>query len=328
MSDARAELALYLGAQANDLVFVPNTTTALNIVARSLPLSTGDEVLASDHEYGALDRTWTYVCRRAGATYVRAPIAVPVTSADDVVEAIWSHVTERTRVLFLSHITSPTAVILPIGKLIERAREAGIVSVIDGAHAPGQIPLDLDALGADVYAGNCHKWMLAPKGSAFLHVRRPLQEMIEPWVVSWGWEPERPVVSPFIDVHEWQGTQDISAYLSVSAAIRFMKDHDWWSVATRCAALLREAESQIRTVTGQPPIVTDTRGFLAQMASFEIPTDDVETLATTLQETDRIEVPVIRWKERTLVRISINAYNDASDVDRFIRALEGFLPAS
>jgi len=229
MAEARAALGAYVGADADDLVYVPNATTGLNIVARSLELAPGDEVLATDHEYGALDRTWRFICGRRGARYVRRPVELPITSAEQVVEAIWAGVTARTRVLFLSHITSPTAVILPVAELVRRAREAGIITIVDGAHAPGQIPLDLESLGADFYCGNCHKWMMAPKGSAFLYARRERQPLLEPLVVSWGWESDEilrqaqddplrqaqdellrqaqdaPGSSRFVDHHQWQG---------------------------------------------------------------------------------------------------------------------------
>jgi isopenicillin-N epimerase len=171
---------------------VTNATVGLNIVARSLDLHPGDEVLSTDHEYGALDRTWRFLCAKRGAKYIRQPVPVPIASAADVVEAVWSGVTEQTRVLFISHITSPTAIIFPIKPLIDRARERGIVTIVDGAHAPGQIDLNLRELGADYYSGNLHKWLMSPKGSAFLYVRKEMQHLVEPLVVSWGWEAEKP----------------------------------------------------------------------------------------------------------------------------------------
>ena len=158
MRDARAALGAYVGADADDLVFVSNATTGINVVARSLDLAPGDEVLSTDHEYGALDRTWQFISRRRRARYVRQPVPLPVTSGAQVVEAVWAGVTDRTRALFLSHVTSSTAIILPVAPLVRRARQAGIITIVDGAHAPGQIPLDLDGLGVDFYVGNCHKW--------------------------------------------------------------------------------------------------------------------------------------------------------------------------
>ncbi len=321
MAGARTELAAYLGADADDLTYVPNTTTGLNIVARSLHLKPGDEVLGTDHEYGALDRMWSYICEKAGARYVRAPIAVPLTSPNAIVEQVWSQVTERTRVLFISHITSATAAILPIEPLIARARDAGIFTVIDGAHAPGMIPVNLNALGADAYSGNCHKWMLAPKGSGFLHVRQDMQHLIDPLIVSWGWESDEPSSSQFVDYTEWQGTRDISAFLAVPAAIRFMEQYDWPSIARQCSELLHDFVPQILAATGQPALAANSPDWFTQMASFVIPTTDWQGLKTRLHEDYKIEAPTIWWNGQTLLRISVNAYNTEEDLRCVARAL-------
>jgi isopenicillin-N epimerase len=157
LREAREALGAYLHADADDLVYVTNVTLGLNAVARSLPLAPGDEVLTTDHEYGSMNRMWEWVCEKRGARYVRRPVPLPIRSAEEVIDAVWSGVTAHTRVLYLSHITSPTALILPVEPLVRRAREAGILTVVDGAHAPGQVPVDLEALGADFYGGNCHK---------------------------------------------------------------------------------------------------------------------------------------------------------------------------
>jgi isopenicillin-N epimerase len=201
MREAREALAGYVGAGADELVFVPNATTAVNIVAHSLPLGAGDEVVVTDHEYGAVDRTWRFICAQRGATLVRAAIPVPVETAAEIVEHVWSAVTPRTRAICLSHITSPTALIFPVRDIVRRAREAGLISIVDGAHAPGQIPLDLRALGADFYASNCNKWLCAPKGSGFLYARRERQSQLRPLVVSWGAESAE-TVSPSPVINE------------------------------------------------------------------------------------------------------------------------------
>ena len=171
LAEARRALGRYLNVAADDLVYVPNATFGVNVVARSLRLEPGDEVLATDHEYGACENAWLFMGRERGFRYVRQPIPLPLSSAADVMEQFWAGVTPRTKVIFLSHITSPTAMRLPVEAICERARAAGILTVIDGAHAPGQIPLDLTTVGADFYAGNCHKWLCAPKGAGFLFAR-------------------------------------------------------------------------------------------------------------------------------------------------------------
>ncbi len=330
MQGARAALGTYVGAHADDLVYVPNATTGLNVVARALALLPGDEVLATDHEYGALDRTWRFVCARRGAIYINQPLPLPVVSPEQVVEAIWSGVTPRTRVLFLSHITSPTALILPVAELIRRCGERGIVTVVDGAHGPGQVPLDLDALGADFYVANLHKWALAPKGAAFLHARRGVQHLLEPLVISWGWQSERPGPSRFVEEQQWQGTRDPAAYLAVPAAIRFMTDHDWPRVQGRCHALLREARRAVGELTGLASICPDSAEWYAQMAAFPLPVRDsvaaqADLLRSRLYDEYRIEVPIITWGGRLFVRVSIQAYNAEADVQALVHSLRQLL---
>jgi isopenicillin-N epimerase len=339
MHAAREALAAYVGADADDLVYVPNATTGLNIVARSLPLQAGDEVLATDHEYGAMDRTWRFVCARRGARYVNQPLSLPFESSEEAIEAVWAGVTEHTRVLFISHITSPTALILPVAELIRRARAAGIWTVVDGAHVPGQIDLDLAALGADFYAGNCHKWLCSPPGSAFLYARKEAQYLIEPLVVSWGWNRDdvgrvsipgqAGMESPspqFVEEQEWQGTRDIAAYLSVPAAIQFQTERDWPRVRQECHELLRHARQAIAGLTGLPPICPDSPGWYAQMAAFPLPPCDAETLKRRLYDEYSVEVPIIEWQDRQLVRVSIQGYNTPADVEALVQALAALLP--
>ena len=315
MRQARESLAAFLGAAADDVVYVTNATTGVNMVARSLTLRPGDEVLTTDHEYGALDRTWQFVCEQRGARYVQARLPLPLESPEEVVEAVWGQRTERTRVLFLSHVTSPTALILPIEPLLRRARTAGIITVVDGAHAPGQIPLDLDALGADFYAGNCHKWMCAPKGAGFLYVRRELQSLVIPPVVSWGWR------AGFIEEQQWQGTRDIAAFLSVPAAIDFLREHNWPAVRQACHALVRIARGALEAETGLPPLSADSPAWYAQMVSVPLPLPDAERARTRLWTEFGIEAPVSEWAGRCLVRVSIQGYNTRADVDALVSAV-------
>jgi isopenicillin-N epimerase len=334
---ARESLAAYVNADPDDLVYLPNATTGLNVVARSLPLQAGDEVLSTDHEYGAMERTWRFVCEKLGARYITQQLLPPFKSAEQVVEAIWRGVTARTRAIFLSHITSPTAIILPVAELVRRARAAGIFTVIDGAHALGQIPLDLAALGADFYTGNCHKWLCAPKGAAFLHARREMQSLLEPLVVSWGWRSETPGPSRFIDEQQWQGTRDIAAYLSVPAAIQFQADHHWPRVQAHCHALVQAARQAIGSLTGLAPLTPDSPSWYAQMVTLPLPAgadgrrpaDTQHPAAKALQrrlyDEFAIEVPILAWRERPFVRVSIQAYNTQADVDALVTALATLL---
>lgn len=319
MRAAREPLARYVNCDADDLVYVPNATTGLNIVARSLSLRPGDEIVTTDHEYGALNRTWGFLSEKHGAVYKRVPVPVPVATEQDFVERLWSAVTPRTRVLFLSHITSPTALIFPIQELVRRARAAGILSIIDGAHAVGQIPLDLRALDADVYSSNAHKWLCAPKGSAFLYVRRELQNQIEPLVVSWGWRPEHVTGAQFVQEQEWQGTRDIAAYLATPRAIRFLQENDWDNVRAECHSLAEYAQSKLWARYGLAPL--SPPDWFAQMAAIPLPQCAREIVQARLYDEFRIEVPIIHWNERQFVRVSAQAYNTRSDMDALDDAL-------
>jgi len=321
MQQAREALAAYVGADPQDLVYVPNATVGVNIAARSLPLGVGDEVLSTDHEYGAMRRMWRTVCEERGARYVEAPVPVPVESEDEIVERIWARVNSRTRVFFCSHITSPTALILPVAGLIRRAREAGITTVVDGAHGPGQIPVHLGDLGADIYAANCRKWVCARQGSGFLYVRRELQQRIRPLVISWGDEAEIRGVSRFLDELEWQGTQDIAAYLAVPAAIGFQREHHWEAVREECHALAREVRKRLTGLTGLDPLSPDSPEWYAQMVSLPLPATDPRRVQRRLLEEWAIEAPVMSWNGRALLRISIQGYNTRSDVDAVISAV-------
>lgn len=326
LAAARAALAEFLHCGADDLVYVPNATTGLNIVARSLDLQPGDEVLASGHEYGALDRTWRFLCGKRGAKYLRVPIALPVSDTQQIVDAIWAGVTDRTRVLFLSHITSPTALKLPVEELVRRGREAGLITIVDGAHVPGQIDLDLESLGADFYSGNCHKWLLSPKGAAFLHARPEVQPLVEPLVVSWGWESRDPGPSPFLDHQEWTGTRDPSAWLAVPRAIEFQRENDWDAERRRCREMIRTARDLITDVTQLEPICPDDGTWFHQMHALPLPGGiDAPALQRRLREEYRIEVPLPDLDGRHFVRPSAQAYNTPDDYELLANALARLL---
>ncbi|MBI3243678.1 MAG: aminotransferase class V-fold PLP-dependent enzyme [Chloroflexi bacterium] len=329
MADSRAKLAAYLGSAADDLVYFPNPTTALNGVARSLQLKPGDEILSTDHEYGAMDRTWTFMCKKAGTRYLRRPIPLPVTSHADFVERFWNGVSERTRVIFISHLTSPTALIFPVQEICRRARAAGILSIVDGAHAPGQLPLNLAELGADVYSGALHKWLNAPKGSAFLYARPEAQAWLEPLVVSWGWGnddlPPSPGLgeTPFISIHQWQGTRDMAAFLATPVAIQFQVEHDWETVRRECHALASETRNRLNALTGLEAICPDSTEWLGQLAAVRLPeVIDIDALKARLYDEFHIEVPLLKWNGRNFMRVSFQGYNSPEDADALVEALK------
>ncbi|MEM5773606.1 MAG: aminotransferase class V-fold PLP-dependent enzyme [Anaerolineaceae bacterium] len=327
--DARHALGRYLGVHGDDVVFVPNATHGVNIAARSIPLRAGDEILTTDHEYGACNYTWQYLCQQTGARYIMQPIDLPARSSEEIVEQLWRGVNERTRVIYLSHLTSPTALIMPVAEICARARAAGIVTVIDGAHAPGQLPLNLSALDPDFYTGNCHKWMLSPKGAGFLYVRRSIQPQVQPLVVSWGRQalPEKSAGSQFVDDFTWTGTQDPAAYFSVPAAIRFLEQHDWPAVRARCHELLRSFLPRIRSITGMPAAYPDESELYGQMAVCLLPPEtDIDRLKERLYDDFMVEVPLIDWNGRKLLRISVQCYNTPEDLNRLTQALAVLLP--
>ena len=325
LHEARSVLAAHVCTAADNLVYVPNATTALNILARSLRLNPGDEILTTDHEYGAMDRMWRTLCRQTGASYRPVHVPLPVTTAGELIERLWAGVTPRTRVLFFSHITSPTALVFPVREFCLRARAAGLLSIVDGAHALGQVPLDLEAIGADFYTANAHKWLCAPKGSAFLYARPAVQALVEPLVVSWGDQLPAATGSRFLDEQQWTGTRDIAAYLAVPAAIRFCTEHHWDDVQARGHALARRAREDIAALTGLPQICPDSADWFGQMATVPLPPCDGPRLQTDLYEKYRIEVPVMEWQGRPYLRISIAAYNTPQDIERLTGALRALL---
>ncbi len=328
LGEARAFVADFLNVGANDLIFVPNVTHGMNIIARSLELKPGDEVLGTDHEYGAVERTWRFTCQRQRAIYRTQPISLPVTNTESIIEQLWQGVTEHTRAIVISHISSPTAIIFPVAEIAQRARSQGILTIIDGAHAPGQIDLDVQAIGADFYTGNGHKWLCGPVGAGFLYARPDRQHLLKPLVVSWGWEPREPGPSPFIDFFDWIGTDDPSAYLSLPTAIAYQRDHAWPEARTACHKLARTAQAQIAAITGLQPISPEAPAWWSQMCVAPLPINEklsAKELQRHLWEEFQVEVPITDWQGRRFVRVSIQAYNSVADVERLLDGLQHFI---
>jgi len=292
---ARTRLAGFVGARTEDLVLVPNATSALNAVLRSLRIRPEEEVLTTKHEYGAVLRT---------LGFIRANVVA--CEPDELI----AHIGLRTRAVLVSQITSPTALALPVEQICAAARATGVLSIVDGAHAPGQVPVDLASLGADVYAGNCHKWLCAPKGSGFLWARPEHQEWIEPLVISWGYQEE----ADFGERHGWQGTHDPSAYLAVPTAIATHATFDLGAMAE----LADEASRRLSRLGLRP-----ARGVGAPfMRAVELRSRDPDAVWHRLYDEHRVEVPVYEWGGACLLRVSIGPYNDESDVQRLVRAIE------
>jgi isopenicillin-N epimerase len=298
MEEARAALASFVGASVHDLVFTPNATSALNAVIRSLRIRQNEEILTTKHEYGAILRTLGFI--RANVVLVEP---------DELVENIGI----RTRAVVVSHITSPTALVLPIEEVCEAARKAGVLSIVDGAHVPGHLALDVEAIGADVYAGNCHKWLCAPKGSAFLWARAEHQEWIEPLVISWGYRED----ADFAERHGWQGTRDPAAYLAVPKAIDVHATFD----LERGRELADEAERALAPFGLRP--LRGARSPL--MRAFTVRAGDPAALWERLYREHRVEVPVYEWEGTSLLRVSVGPYNDEADLRRLVDAVRAVL---
>jgi len=320
LEDARKNLADFVGAEAEGLIFTPNVTIALNAIAHSIELAAGDEVLTTDHEYGTIIATWQKKCDRTGASLELVPITLPVGSKADFVEYFWSRVTSRTKIILMSHITSATALLLPVEEICSRAREQGIITVIDGAHAVGQLDLDLRKTGADFYTSNCHKWLLTPKGTGFLYVHPNQRESFEPLVISWA-EINEP---SFSLRHEMWGTRDMAGFLSIPAALEFRKKYDWDAVNRTARKIVIRFRSQYANLFRKGVICDET--WLAQMASILLPqkTNPVE-LWRYLWEKHRIEAMITKWQDRPILRLGYNGYNTVVEMENLYQAIDLYL---
>ena len=334
LDTARARVARFVGAAADDLVFVPNATAGINTVLRSLRWRAGDELLVTDHEYNACRNALDFAAVRAGARVVVAKIPFPLRHADEVLAAILARVTRRTRFALLDHVTSQTGLVLPTERLVRELAARGVEVLVDGAHAPGMVPLNLRKLGAAAYTGNCHKWLCAPKTAAFLHVRPDLQKQIHPLAISHGANSPRADRTRFLIEFGWTGTGDVSACLSVPHALDFMENllpGGWPEIRRRNRQLALAARKLLCDALAIPLPAPDN--MIASLASLPLP-DATSTAppksplyADPLQDQLRdrwgIEVPIIPWPEppHRLIRISAQLYNSLPNYARLAEAL-------
>ena len=321
LEQSRKALADYIHCDASDIVYTTNPSYAVNIIAKSFPLDPGDEILSTNLEYGPCDRTWNYYCQKKGAAFIRRPIRLPITSKEELTADFLAGITPRTKAIFISHITSATALILPVKEICAAARQLGLITIVDGAHIPGHLPLDLGDMPADIYTGACHKWMMTPKGATFLYVKRELQPLFDPLVISSGFEGPHPSHSQFLDYHQAQGTRDYSAFLTIPRSIEFMREHQWPEVAAACRQLVRDNALRFCDLLGAEPICPITEDFLGQMFAIFIQTPDPDQLKRYLFETHRVEIGINRMDNRSLLRYSINAFNGQDDLDKLFAAL-------
>jgi len=331
---ARDAVGAFVGADPDDIAFVPNATTGVNTVLRSLDLRPGDELLTTNHDYNACRNVLHLVAERSGARVVVAPVPFPMQGPQDVVAAMLAHVSPRTRLALIDHVTSPTGVVFPVAEIVQALAARGVETLVDGAHGPGMLPLDLGALGAAYYTGNFHKWVCAPKGAAMLWVRRDLQARVRPLVVSHGANSPRSDRSRFRLEFDWGGTDDPTPYLCVPDALRFLGGllpGGWPALMDRNRATALSMRARLAARLGSALPCPDTMiGTLATIPLPDAPADEPPTAArygtrlqTALAERHRVQVPIILWpaSPRRFVRISAQIYNTTAEYDRLADVL-------
>lgn len=314
-------LADYIHCDSSNLVFVPNPTFAVNILAKNIKLSPEDEILTTNLEYGALDRTWNFYCNASGAKYVQQPISLPIQSKETFLKEFWKGYSDKTKVVFISHITSSTALILPVKEICEEAKKRGLITIVDGAHVPGHIDLDLSEIEADFYTGACHKWMMTPKGCSFLYAKPEFQKMLYPLIISWGYESTSPSDSQFFDYHQFNGTRDFSAYLTVPKAIKFMEKHNWKKVAEDCKEKLLSVAPTLFEVLKTNPLAPLNKEFYGQICSAEITTPSPEKLKELLFNKYHIEIPIMKHGDKCFIRFSFQAFNTTNEIDYLVQCI-------
>ena len=322
LKTARESLAKFVGCRAEDLFFTSNPTFAINVIMRSIKLNPGDEILATNHEYGAMDRTWNFYCKKSGAKYIRQNISLPIVSKEQMIAEFWKGYNQNTKVIFLNQMSSATALIFPVKEICDKAKELGLITIVDGAHVPGHIDLNITDLNPDYYTATLHKWMLAPKGSSFLYVKPELQNELEPLVVSWGYESVAPGESQFLDYHELQGTRDVSAFLCTPKVVEFLEQNNWKAVSKACKQIVFNNYQRFCDLLNTKPLSPITAEFLGQMASVPVNTKKPAELKEILYSKYKIQVPVMPLNDKIYIRFSINAYNSQEDLDILYSALK------
>lgn len=328
---ARERLALFVGADPRRLIFTANVTASINIVAAALRLASPGEILLTDHEYGAMHWCWERAAKRLGLTLRTFPLPQMPRSPEEVVAAARAAFTDRTRLLFFSHVLSPTGMVLPARELCVEARRRGVMTVVDGAHALAMVPLKLAEIGADFYGSNCHKWLLAPTGAGFLHLGPGSEDRLVPLQVSWGWHHDRGKAdeqdewgsTPRLRALEFEGTRDLCPWLAVPSAIDFQTGLGWDAIRGRIAELAAYTRQRIALPLATP----DAPGMSGALTAFRLPAGtDAPTLRKRLWEEYRIEAPVIERPDRLLIRVSTHFYQETREVDALASALEKLLP--
>ena len=316
---ARTALADFVGADPADLAFVENASAGVNSVLRSLEFGPGDEIVVTALGYPAVLNAARYTAERSGARLVTVSLNLPIAGPDAIRSAVGTALSARTRLAILDHVTSASACVMPLAALIEDCHSAGVPVLVDGAHAPGMLPLELDRLGADWYTGNCHKWLFAPKGAGFLHARRDRRDVLHPLVISHGLD--KGLHAEF----DWPGTRDFTAWLSIADAVAFHREHDSDAIHQHNRDLARGMATELAAQWGTGLAVDPA--LLGSMATVRLPLDGPATLerATALHDRliDRhgVEIPVWALDDALWVRLSAQIYNEPEDYRRLARAV-------
>ncbi|MBS0209006.1 MAG: aminotransferase class V-fold PLP-dependent enzyme [Planctomycetes bacterium] len=321
LADVRERLGRFVGCSGNDLILVDNATWGMNLVAASVPLAAGDEVLLTNHEYGAVERIWERRCREVGVTLVIQPLPNPLGDVDRLVSQLFAAASPRTRLLVVSHITSPTAVILPIEAICREARRRGIAVCVDGPHALLQAPVNIAALDCDYYLASCHKWLCAPLGTGMMYVHPRVHAQIRPVILSWGRQFPGNAEPGLNDEFTWLGTRDPSGFLTIPAAIEFMEAAGVERFREHSHALAQQARRLLRPVTGIEPLVPDDSAWYGSMVAMPLPDGDGRRLQRALWERYQIEVPITRWRGGRLIRPSCHFYTKGEQLELLASSL-------
>lgn len=321
LRDAAEGLGRYLGAQGEDIVFLDNASTAINAVLRSLVLFPGDDVLTTSQTYGAVMRTLEFVCDRADARLIPVHLDYPALGPDAVVETLLDSITTRTRLLVIDHVTSKTATVLPVAEIAAECAERGIPVLVDGAHGPGMLDLNVEALGATWYAGNCHKWLGAPRGAAFLWTVPDRQPYVRPTTISHF------ISDGYLPAFDWPGTKDFTPYLSVPDAIAYRARYGEERLRAYCRDLTLQAGAYVAealdTRQGNPPAMTGSMTTIRLPAAFgPAKQDTADAIRRRLREEFKIEVDIQAFEKALWMRLSCYAYNDMEDLERLVTALK------
>jgi isopenicillin-N epimerase len=330
--EARRRLAEFLGGDPRRLLFTANVSVAINIVASGLTIASPGEILLTDHEYGAMHWCWERAAQRQGLTIRTFPLPVRTEDPEEIVAAFVRAMGPKTRLAFFSHVLSPTGLVLPTRRMCEEARRRGVISVVDGAHAPAMVPLDVEAIGADFYAANCHKWLLAATGTGFLYFGKGSEDRLQPMQVSWGYRPDRTKwnepdafgTTARLRFYEFEGTRDLCPWMAIPEAIDFQAALGWQNIRDRNESLasyvrarFRESFPQLTPWTPQHP---DLHGFLT---AFRLPPGlDPVALRKTLWEKNRIEIPIVERPDCLLIRVSTHFYNTQAEIDHLVSSLK------